>query len=205
MKNIARPIQVFGVRIEGVDAPFPRQVNATKAASETMPARSKRFGLLLGAVAAAVTVAAAALILLHLPPRGAGITDTDPNRVAAAQQNASPSIKCSNSDEQIVRPLKLLYQAVNTKNIDFYAAQWSNDAVYVDAATGKTRPKAEKIASRQGRFASWESVSLTMERVMVIDHALVKLTYSMIVKPVGKAAFRHEGRWVIQRNVDERR
>jgi hypothetical protein len=142
--------------------------------------------------------------------------------LAAAQQNTSPSAKCNVSDEWIIRPVKLLYQSVNAKDIDLYAAQWSDDAVYVDAATGKTRPKAEKIATRRGQFASWQSVSLTMDHVMVIERsgerALVKVTYSMTVKPVGKAASSQnsvneyydtvcasDGHGLIQRNVDESR
>jgi class 3 adenylate cyclase len=225
VKNIARPIQVFGVRIEGVGAPYAKQAE-TDTAPATVPARRKRIGLLLVALVASVTIAVAALIASHmtaLSPRGAETAQTVPDRVAViAQQNVSPAIKCGGSDEQIIRPLKLLYQAVNARNIDLYAAQWSDDAVYVDAATGKTRPKAEKIANRRSQFASWESVSLTMDRVMVIEHseehALVKVIYSMTVKPVGKVAFNQtaiteyydticgsDGRWVIKRNVDESR
>lgn len=226
VKNIARPIQVFGVLIEGMNSPSPASANVTNALPMTPPpAKSKPTSLLLGALAIVAIVAAVALIALHViatPPRAAAKAEREPDSGAAAQQSTSPSAKCNASDEQIIQPVKLLYHAVNAKDIDLYAAQWSDDAVYVDAATGKTRPKAEKIANRRGQFDSWQSVNLTMDHVMVIErsgeHALVKVTYSMTIKPVGKAAFSQnsvneyydtvcvgDGRWLIQRNVDESR
>jgi hypothetical protein len=184
---------------------------------ETAP-RPERIGPLL---AAAAFVAAALIVfgMTGLPLRAAESAATEPNRVVAAEQR-SPRVKCNGSDEQIIQPIEALYQAVNAKNIDRYAAQWSDDAVYVDSATHKTRPIAERIANRRGEFALWESVSLTMDRVMVIerweDRALVKVTYSMSVKPFGKPPFgqnsvneyydtvcARDARWLIERNVDE--
>lgn len=177
---------------------------------------------MLGRLAAAAALVAATLIAFCVaapPLRGAESAATAPNRAAAAERQ-SPFVKCNGSDEQIVRPIKALYQAVNEKNIDLYAAQWSDDAVYVDPATHKIRPIAERIANRRGQFALWESVSLAMDRVMVIerweDRALVKVTYSMSVKPFGNLPFgqssvneyydtvcARDGRWLIERNVDE--
>ena len=226
VKNIVRPIQVFGVLIEGMNAQYPAQANANNVSSvKPPPTKTRRTSLFLGPLAAGVIVAVVALIALHLiamPRLSAAKVETEAGSPGAAQQNAPLPAKCNISDEWIIQPVKLLYQSINAKDIDLYAAQWSDDAVYVDAATGKTRPKAEKIASRRGQFASWQSVSLTMDHVMVIersgDHALVKVTYSMNVRPVGKAASSQNsvneyydtvcasgGRWLIQRNVDESR
>jgi len=130
--------------------------------------------------------------------------------------------KCGTSDEQIMRPVKLLYQAVNTKNIDLYAAQWAEGGRYTDVAKGITRSKAEKIEERRARFAAWEMVSLVMDRSTItergVDRATVDVIYSMSIKTYGRPAglgqtgvseqynlVCFDGRWLIQTNVDENR
>jgi hypothetical protein len=127
-----------------------------------------------------------------------------------------------NSDEQVIEPVRLLYQAVNSKNIDLYAAQWSDDAMYRDVSTGTVRTKADKIAERRARFAAWEQVRLTMNSAAVteraIDNATITVIYSMTVKNYGRPPFSqtnvgenyivicgHEGRWLIRHNIDDNR
>ena len=144
------------------------------------------------------------------------------NRVAAVAPPPPARTGCGTADDQIMQPVKLLYQAVNTKNLDLYAAQWSDDARYVDVSTGATHTKAEKIEERRKRFAAWEAVVLTMERAAVpqrsADRATVEITYSMTVKSYGRpphsqtgVSERYDlvcgsgGRWLIQANIDENR
>jgi hypothetical protein len=144
------------------------------------------------------------------------------NRVAALTPSTPSRATCGGTDEQIMQPVKLLYQAVNTKNLNLYAAQWSDDGRYVDVTTGVTHTKAEKIAERRTRFAAWETVSLTMDRGAVTqraaDRATIEIIYSMIVKSYGHPAHRQtgvserydvvcggDGRWLIQANIDENR
>jgi hypothetical protein len=131
------------------------------------------------------------------------------------------SAKCGgNSDEQIIRPVKLLYEAVNTKNIGLYAAQWSDDAIYRSASTGRVRTKADKIENRRRIFASWEKVDLSMDNIAVVqrtvDQATIRATYSMMVKLYGRPPRTQAGvgetydvicgkagRWIIRENIDE--
>jgi hypothetical protein len=140
---------------------------------------------------------------------------------ALAGRQAPP--KCGgNADEQVIRPVQLLYQAVNSKNIELYAAQWSDDAMYRDVSNGTVRTKADKIAERRAKFAAWEQVKLTMESAAVadraVDNATIDVVYSMTVKSRGRPAFSQthvaekyivicgrEGRWLIRHNVDDNR
>jgi hypothetical protein len=143
-----------------------------------------------------------------------------PSVVPAA---APPPPRCGgNADEQVIEPVRGLYEAVNTKNIELYAAQWSDDAMYRDVSNGTVRTKADKIAERRAKFAAWEQVSLRMHSAVVsdraVDNATINVVYSMTVKPYGKAPISQtnvaekyivvcggEGRWLIRHNVDDNR
>ncbi|HEX3863825.1 MAG TPA: toll/interleukin-1 receptor domain-containing protein [Stellaceae bacterium] len=133
------------------------------------------------------------------------------------------ALRCGgNADERVIQPVKLLYQAINTRNIDLYAAQWSGDGVYRDLSTGTVRTKADKIAERRARFTTWEQVRLTMDSAAVIernaDNATIRIVYSMLVKSYGRSPIiqnnvsedyvvtcAEDGRWLIQQNIDENR
>jgi uncharacterized caspase-like protein len=126
-----------------------------------------------------------------------------------------------NSDEAVLAPIKALYEAINGKNIELYAEQWSADSVFRDVYTGAVHSKPERIADRRRRFASWEQVRLTMDSARIVEkgelRAEVEVTYSMMFKLYGQAP-RHQnsvaerytvacypraGRWLIRDNVDE--
>jgi hypothetical protein len=147
---------------------------------------------------------------------------TDKSVAVATAVPTLPSPNCGgNSDNQIIRPITLLYQAVNQRNIDLYAEQWADDATYRDVFAGVTRTKQEKIKGKQDNFAQWESVNLTMDRKPEVlsksnDNAEVQVTYSMTFKYPGQRPLTRNGikekygvvcdpsgRWVIKTNLDE--
>ena len=147
-------------------------------------------------------------------------------KTAPAESNVATtplprSSKCNaESDEQVTRPVRLLYQAVNAKSIQLYADQWSEDGIYRSLSHGTVRNKADKVENRRRAFASWEKVNLSMDRIAVVeraaDHAIILVTYSMTVKTYGyppssekgvagryKVVCGSEGRWLIRENDDE--
>ena len=145
-----------------------------------------------------------------------------PRRRRPPHRRRPPTRIATARTSRFTQPIKRLYQAVNAKNLELYAAQWSNDARYVDATTGVTHTKAEKIEERRASFAAWELVSLIIDRAAVVDrgpnHATVKILYSMTVKPYGRPSRSQTGvaeqydlvcdgdrRWLIQANIDENR
>ncbi len=134
----------------------------------------------------------------------------------------SPPAPCGgNADDRIVQPIRLLYQAVNQKDISLYAAQWADDAVFRDIFAGIVRNKEEKIKGRKKVFAEWEIVRLSMDRAPEIitktaDHAEIKVTYSMTFKKYNQRPLTRNGviekytvtcgpsgKWLIRENVDE--
>lgn len=139
---------------------------------------------------------------------------------AAPPPAAPPPPRCGgNSDERLLQPVRLLYQAVNNKDIVLYAAQWSEDGVYRDLSSGVVRSKADKVAERRAKFAQWEQVRLTMEHAVVSkrasDSASIEVTYSMTVKSYGRQPFGQrnvredyvvacgrDGEWLIEQNID---
>lgn len=145
-----------------------------------------------------------------------------PPEAAAPIAAAAPAARrCGgNSDEQVTRPVKLLYEAVNSKNIGLYAEQWHDDGTYRNASSGAVHGKGEKIAERQTRFTRWEQVRLVMESATITnrtsDSATVRVIYSMMVKNYGRPAHSEsgvreeyvvtcgrEGKWLISSNIDE--
>jgi hypothetical protein len=148
------------------------------------------------------------------------VTAAPPETITGALPQPA-SGKCGgSSDEQLIRPIRQVYEAVNTKNIDLYAAQWSDDAIYRSISTGTVRTKLEKVSDRRSTFASWEQVNLLMDKITVAqrapDRATINVTYSMMIKFYGRPARTQtgvgesyvvicgrEGRWLIRENVDQ--
>jgi uncharacterized caspase-like protein/ketosteroid isomerase-like protein len=125
-----------------------------------------------------------------------------------------------NANEQLTRPVIALYRAVNDRDIDTYAAQWTDDATFRDMRTGMVRTKAEKISERRGKFAAWEAVNLKMDKMQVMSRsdtrAEITVVYSMSIKfpgqpPRGENNVTEQytvvcgpaGDWLIRSNVDE--
>jgi hypothetical protein len=151
------------------------------------------------------------------------------NRVAAlkAPERASPPVPApaakpcgGNANEQVIRPVVALYRAVNDRNIDTYAAQWTDDATFRDMRAGTIRSKAEKVAERRGKFAAWEAVNLRMDKIQVTSRsdtsADITVVYSMSIKlpgqsPRGENGVTEQydvvcgpaGDWLIRNNTDE--
>jgi hypothetical protein len=142
----------------------------------------------------------------------------EPKNPAASPPASAP---CSgNSDEQILHPIRLTYEAIRTKNIDLFAAQASEDAVYRRKLTGAVRGKAEEIKSWRETFATWQTVELSIEEPRVVertaDRAVVEVAYAIQVRnrgvptpPPSRGNERYDvlcdsnGRWLVRQNVYE--
>jgi hypothetical protein len=132
------------------------------------------------------------------------------------------SMACGgNSDAQITRPIRMVYQAINKKDVDLYSTQWSDDGIYRDLFSGIVQNKAQRLDNRRQRFATWELINLTMDKNPDVKtkndgHATIEVTYTMTFKEFGKSPFRRSGvveryevvcgaagNWIIQENIDE--
>ena len=149
------------------------------------------------------------------------LEERDRGQLAMAVPTPPPTNCGGNSDSQVIRPISLLYQAVNQRNIDLYAEQWADDATYRDVFAGITRTKQEKIKGKQDNFSQWETVNLTMDKKPEIVHktnagAQIQVIYSMTFKYPGKKSLTRtgvierydvvcdaSGRWLIKTNIDE--
>lgn len=149
---------------------------------------------------------------------------TGPRAIAKApptpQAGSTPAVACGgNSDEQVTRPIFALYDAINQKDINLYAAQWADDGVYMRADTGTRISRQQKISNRRADFARWQSATITRERVSILEKtpttASVNLVYGLAIGlPDGRVVQdthvveRYEvrctanGKWLIERNVD---
>jgi hypothetical protein len=127
-----------------------------------------------------------------------------------------------NGDPQILRPLNLLYQAVNQRDIAMYAEQWAEDAVYRDVFTGgKPKNREEKIKTKQKQFVEWTGVDITMDRSPQIlsrsaERAEIEVYYTIRIKPSSQTCLIRSniqerytvvcngtGRWQVLNNTDE--
>jgi hypothetical protein len=125
-----------------------------------------------------------------------------------------------NSDEQIILPVRNLYDAIRHKDIDRYADQWRADGVYVRADKGTVRNLEAKLEERRSAFRRWKSVYLNANEVSV-DHkeilsATIRVRYLMVTENVNGsisndaevletydvACTPPSGRWLITKNVD---
>jgi hypothetical protein len=139
--------------------------------------------------------------------------------IARLQPPASP---CGgNTDAQLVRPIELLYRAVNQRDLDLYAEQWADGATSRDVfGGGNERTKAQKIETKRTQFSKWQ-FDLTMDRPPEISsrtttQAEISVYYSIsITFAPGECKRRTEvlekyrvtcgdaGRWQIIDNTDE--
>jgi hypothetical protein len=140
---------------------------------------------------------------------------------SAARDEIGRLSRCSNSsNEDVLRPIKLVYQAINSRNLDLYAAQWDDDATSHDVFVNETHTKAEKVDSKRKQFDLWDTVNLTMQQITLLNHgertAGVEVSYSMTFKFKGQAPRSRSGiierydlicndagTWVIKHNEDE--
>jgi hypothetical protein len=145
--------------------------------------------------------------------------EIEPKAVVAAATPPSPAHCGGNADARVLQPIAQLYQAINTKDIDLYAAQWADKGVYRDLSNGTVRSRTDKVAERRAKFAQWEEVRLTMNNAAVTrrdaDTATIEVFYSMMVKiygrpPIAQSNVREDyvvacgpdGRWLIEQNID---
>jgi hypothetical protein len=139
--------------------------------------------------------------------------------VVAATTPPPPAHCGGNADARVLQPIAQLYQAINTKDIDLYAAQWADNGLYRDLSNGTVRSRTDKVAERRAKFAQWEEVRLTMNNAAVTrrdaDTATIEVLYSMMVKiygrpPIAQSNVREDyvvacgpdGRWLIEQNID---
>jgi len=133
-----------------------------------------------------------------------------------------PPIPCGgNTDAQLIRPIELLYRAVNQGDLDLYAQQWADGATSRDAFSGGgDRTKAQKIETKRTQFSKWQ-FNLTMDRPPEITNrsasqAEISVYYSISITFTPGECRRRSGvlekymvtcgdtgRWQIIDNTDE--
>jgi hypothetical protein len=140
---------------------------------------------------------------------------------SAARDEIQKSDRCANaSAEDVVGPIRLVYQAINSRNLDLYAAQWDDTATSHDVFVNETHTKAEKVDNKRKQFNLWETVDLRMQTISLLNHsgntATAQVTYSMTFKYAGQAPRSRSdiiekydlvcdasGTWLIKYNLDE--
>jgi hypothetical protein len=142
--------------------------------------------------------------------------------VGLLPQSTEPAANCGgNTDSQIIRPITLLYTAVNRKDIDLYAQQWADDAKYLNVHSQLKQNKEEKIKSKISSFSRLRNIIMQMDRDPKITYktansAEVEVVYSTTYTLLDQSPLTergiHEkytitcypnGKWLISSNVDE--
>jgi caspase domain-containing protein len=156
---------------------------------------------------------------VQAPPAEPPPTPPPPPVVAMAPP-PPPQPSCGNSDAQIVRPIMLLYDAVNRKDIELYSQQLAADLAYYNQNSHQTQNREQKIESKRRRFERIDKFNLTMDRKPEIvsksaDSAEVEVRYSMTYIAQGQPLTQNgilekytltcnpSGRWLIKANIDE--
>jgi hypothetical protein len=99
---------------------------------------------------------------------------------------------CPDSSEpSILDPIHRLFAAINRRDIDLYAAQWADGAVYRSFDGRIVRDKDQQIVARRKAFALWKDaeISLLQWRVSAKETgtAVVRDLYTMrVAYPSGK-------------------
>jgi hypothetical protein len=127
-----------------------------------------------------------------------------------------------NSNEQVTQPVLNLYDAIRRRDIDQYAAQWSEKGVYVRADKGTSRDLEEKLGERRRAFQRWKSVYINANEIAIYHKgatsATIGVRYLMVTHSVdGTISDDSEvlelydvvcsppterGKWLIIKNVD---
>jgi hypothetical protein len=127
-----------------------------------------------------------------------------------------------NSNEQVTQPVLNLYDAIRRRDIDQYAAQWSENGVYVRADKGTSRDLEEKLTERRRAFQRWKSVYLNANEIAIyrkdVTSATIGVRYLMVTHSVDGTISddseilesyyvactppTEKGKWLITKNVD---
>src|ERR1700722_19249329 len=159
------------------------------------------------------------------PPPAAPVAPASPASRAqsaaltpAAPSPPPPSPKCGgNSDEKLIAPVLNVFQALRTRDIDLYARQWSDDALYTDAHSGLSSTRDEIIAKKQSAFQRWRAVDAQIIRPTIVtrtdSEAVLEDQYVLTIQ-TGQRTIRDSAReryivrceandrWQIKQNVD---
>ena len=142
-------------------------------------------------------------------------------RTEIARLQPPPSPCGGNTDAQLLRPVELLYRAVNQRDLDLYAQQWADDATSRDVfAGGSERTKAQKIETKRTQFSKWqfdlamdrppEIVSRTATRAEISVYYSISITFApgeckkrtgVLEKYIVTCG--DTGRWQVLDNTDE--
>ena len=143
-----------------------------------------------------------------------------PNPTALSPPPAAPPPEhlCATSDDSaIVQPVINVFDAIRSLNIDLFADQWADDAVYQNGKTGQIRSKAQIVAAKVAQFARWRRVQVSLNGPFVVrrsaNQALIEDSYALAIDSGGgslkdSANERYTvrclsgGRWVISQNLD---
>jgi hypothetical protein len=69
-----------------------------------------------------------------------------------------PVVPCGgNADYQVIRPIQLLYQAMNQRDLALYEQQWADGATSRDMPSGgQVKTKDQKIETKRKQFDQWQ-------------------------------------------------
>lgn len=141
----------------------------------------------------------------------------------AAAMNKPPfAANCGgNADTRILRPITLLYQAVNRKDYDLYSQQLAAGLTYHNNSSKITQNRDQKLQSKRKSFDKLDTLTLTMDKNPEIisksaNSAEVEVTYSMTYTISGQGSLTQNGilekytvicdpsgLWLINVNIDE--
>jgi hypothetical protein len=122
-----------------------------------------------------------------------------------------------NADEAVMAPVLNVFQALRTKDIDLYAHQWSDDAVYQDERTRVPVAREQIIAKKRQAFQRWRSVDARItgptvvsktdsEAVLEDEYVLTIQSGQRVLRDSAKERYvvrcEANDRWQIKQNLD---
>ena len=148
----------------------------------------------------------------------ASVSDSTTSAKPSPPPVAPPPDPCAASeDSAIVQPVVNVFESMRKLDIDLYAAQWADDAVYRNGKTGQIKSKAQIVAAKVAQFARWRQVQVSLNGPFVVrrsaDQALIEDSYAFTIDSGGRilkdnANERYTvrclpgGRWIISQNLD---
>ena len=119
------------------------------------------------------------------------------------------------SDEEILRPVKLGYEAINTRDLEMLEAQWTDNAIM--GPISKVENKAGMVAQWKKMFNETKAANYSITKADIVRRgrgsAEVRVSFSASVQYVGSPSRKTDGdeiynltcgsrgRWLIDRNI----
>ena len=176
---------------------------------------------------AAMSPEALAPLIAKLPPgalKDRAVARADQLKGTAVAKAEPPPPPVSSADpceaggeSAMLAPVRNLFTSLQRRDLDLYASQWADDAVYVEGQSGRRRSKPEIVAAKQSQFARWRSVRVALNGPVVLsrahNEAVLEDSYRLDIDSAGRqisdnARERYkvrcgaDGRWLIVENFD---